>query len=83
VLDALGGHGKVDNNYRLFMVPGMGHCGGGEGTSTFDMVAALEQWVEEKKAPDQILASRSTDDKVGPLVWVAEHSEGSTEQLTG
>ena len=32
--------------YRLFMAPGMGHCGGGEGPNTFDMVAALEQWVE-------------------------------------
>ena len=25
--------------YRLFMAPGMGHCGGGEGPNTFDMVA--------------------------------------------
>ena len=31
---------------RLFMVPGMGHCGGGEGPNTFDMMAPLEQWVE-------------------------------------
>ena len=28
---------------RLFMVPGMGHCGGGDGASTFDMVAALDR----------------------------------------
>ena len=34
------------------------HCGGGTGTSTFDMLAALEQWVEGKKAPDSITASR-------------------------
>ena len=33
------------------MVPGMAHCGGGDGTDTFDMVAALEQWVEDKQAP--------------------------------
>ena len=31
---------------RLFMVPGMGHCGGGNGTSTFDMVAPLDAWVD-------------------------------------
>ena len=49
---------KVQDNYRLFMVPGMAHCGGGEGTSTFDMLTSLEQWVENKKAPDQIIASR-------------------------
>ena len=40
------GPAKVQQNYRLFMVPGMAHCGGGDGTSTFDMLTALEQWVE-------------------------------------
>ena len=38
VLDTLGGAGKVTDSYRLFMVPGMAHCGGGEGTSSFDML---------------------------------------------
>jgi feruloyl esterase len=64
VLDTLGGAGKVTDSYRLFMVPGMAHCGGGEGTSTFDMLTAVEQWVETKKAPDQIMASRVRDGKV-------------------
>jgi feruloyl esterase len=64
VLNALGGADKVHGSYRLFMVPGMSHCGGGEGTSTFDIVNALEQWVEEKKAPDRILASRYHNGKV-------------------
>ena len=31
-----------------FMVPGMAHCGGGDGTSTFDMVAAVDQWVRDE-----------------------------------
>ena len=43
---------------RLFMVPGMGHCGGGDGASTFDMVTALDGWVESGTAPEQIPASR-------------------------
>jgi len=64
VLDTLGGASKVTDSYRLFMVPGMAHCGGGEGTSSFDMLTAVEQWVETKKAPDQILASRVRDGKV-------------------
>jgi feruloyl esterase len=64
VLDTMGGAAKVTDSYRLFMVPGMAHCGGGEGTSTFDMLTAVEQWVEAKKAPDQILASRIRDGKV-------------------
>ena len=43
---------------RLFMVPGMAHCGGGDGTSTFDMVAAVDKWVETKAPPATIPASR-------------------------
>jgi feruloyl esterase len=49
---------------RLFMVPGMNHCAGGEGPNTFDMVAALEQWVERQKTPSRILASHSADGKI-------------------
>ena len=58
VVKELGPKAKVNDSYRLFMVPGMGHCGGGDGTSTFDMVSALDQWVVQGKAPDQILASK-------------------------
>ena len=43
---------------RLFMVPGMFHCGGGIGTSTFDTITPLIQWVEEGKAPASIRAAR-------------------------
>ena len=58
VVKAMGGQNRVASNYRLFMVPGMAHCGGGTGTSTFDMLTALEQWVEGKKAPESIPASK-------------------------
>jgi feruloyl esterase len=70
VLDALGGADKVHNSYRLFMAPGMGHCRGGEGPNTFDMVAALEAWVERGQAPNRILASHATNgivDRTRPL----------------
>jgi feruloyl esterase len=70
VLDTFGGAGKVHNAYRLFMAPGMGHCGGGEGPNTFDMVAALEAWVERGQAPNQILASHAANgvvDRTRPL----------------
>jgi len=60
VRETLGGAPAVDDSYRLFMAPGMGHCGGGEGPNSFDMVAALEQWVEHGRAADRILASRAT-----------------------
>jgi feruloyl esterase len=48
--------------YRLFMVPGMGHCGGGPGPNRFDMLAALERWVERGVAPRRIVATKSVAD---------------------
>jgi len=63
VVDRLGAD-AVMRSHRLFMVPGMAHCGGGDGTSTFDMLTALEEWVEKGKAPDQIIASRVVSGKV-------------------
>jgi feruloyl esterase len=70
VLEFMGGVASVKDNYRLFMVPGMFHCGGGDGTSTFDMLTALDQWVVNKKAPEQIAASRVKNgvvDRTRPL----------------
>jgi feruloyl esterase len=55
---------RFRNSYRLFMVPGMAHCSGGDGTSTFDVVSALEHWVESGAAPDRIEASRVRDGKI-------------------
>jgi feruloyl esterase len=64
VLETVGDAAKVHAAYRLFMAPGMGHCGGGDGPNTFDMLGALEQWVEAGKAPDRIVASRSSGGEV-------------------
>ena len=47
--------------FRLFMAPGMGHCAGGPGPDRFDALTALEQWVEEGRAPERIVASRVRD----------------------
>jgi feruloyl esterase len=63
VLDTMGGINRVKDNYRLFLVPGMGHCGGGDGPASFDMLSSLEQWVEQKKTPDSIPAAHLTNGK--------------------
>jgi feruloyl esterase len=88
VLDKSGAK-TVDNFYRLFMVPGMGHCTGGDGTSTFDALASLEQWVEQKKAPQQIPAARVRDGKTDrtrplcPYPQVATYKgSGSTDEAS-
>jgi len=41
---------------RLFMVPGMGHCAGGDGPSNIDMIGAIDEWVTTGKAPERIVA---------------------------
>ena len=64
VVDTLGGTAKISNNMRLFLEPGMGHCGGGEGPNVFDKVGTLEQWVEQNKTPETIIASHLTEGKV-------------------
>lgn len=49
--------------YRLFMVPGMFHCGGGVGTNTFDALTPLIEWVERGTAPQAIIGARMVDGK--------------------
>jgi len=61
---------KQDNWLRLFMVPGMQHCGGGPGPDQFNKMGALERWREAGVSPDQILAvhvTGSTVDMTRPL----------------
>jgi feruloyl esterase len=86
VQEALGGASKVANNIRLFMAPGMGHCSGGDGPNAFEKVPVLEQWVEQGKAPDAIIATHSTAGKIDrsrplcPYPQVAKYNgTGSTD----
>ena len=55
---------STDEFFRLFMVPGMFHCGGGVGTSQFDMTTPLLKWAEEDIAPVRIEARRAVAGKV-------------------
>jgi hypothetical protein len=42
---------------RLFMIPGMGHCAGGDGPSNVDVIGTIDDWVATGKAPERIVAS--------------------------
>jgi feruloyl esterase len=58
-------HGKDTKDFaRLFMVPGMAHCGGGVGPDRSDAVTAVIDWVEKGKAPEQLIASKVTNGQV-------------------
>jgi feruloyl esterase len=86
VVAKLGGLEKTKESVRLFLAPGMGHCAGGDGPNTFDMIAPLEQWVEQGKAPERVVASHRTGDQVDrtrpwcPYPQVAEYrGTGNTD----
>ncbi len=87
VVKNLGGEAKASNDVRLFMVPGMGHCAGGEGPNDFDKMTAIQQWVEQGKAPEVMIASHATKgtvDRTRPLCAypkVAKYNgSGSTDE---
>jgi len=71
VVDTMGqGLQGTQDFFRLFMVPGMQHCRGGDGPNTLDGIAAIEQWREHGVAPDKIIASHATKgvvDETRPL----------------
>ncbi|MGD0133717.1 MAG: tannase/feruloyl esterase family alpha/beta hydrolase [Bryobacteraceae bacterium] len=70
VEDTMGGESKAADSIRLFMVPGMGHCRGGDGTDDFDAIGTLASWVETNQAPDRIRAAHKTKgvvDRTRPL----------------
>ncbi|MDR3735674.1 MAG: tannase/feruloyl esterase family alpha/beta hydrolase [Acidobacteriaceae bacterium] len=49
----------VDSFYRLFMVPGMEHCGGGPGPGDFNALDAVVKWVEQGIAPDRLIVTQA------------------------
>ncbi len=63
----MGGRKKVESFARLFLVPGMLHCGGGPGCHQADYVAALSEWVEQGKAPEQISSKGTNPVRTRPL----------------
>lgn len=60
-----GGVTKVKDWFRVFMVPGMYHCMGGDAPNTFATLPAVVAWVEKGIAPDGIIATqRNADNSV-------------------
>ena len=56
--------GKQDQFVRLFMAPGMQHCGGGPGPSQVNYMAIMERWRETNIAPDTMTAYHVTNNRV-------------------
>ena len=52
------GQANMDAYMRMYLLPGVAHCGSGEGLPTLDLVSAMVDWVENGKAPDAITTNR-------------------------
>jgi len=57
VQNAMGGAQATSRFARLFMLPGVSHCSGGEGPSSFDALSAITTWVSTGHAPDSLLTA--------------------------
>jgi feruloyl esterase len=54
---AMGGQEQTDAFARLFMIPGMSHCGGGPTPDTSQMLLQMVRWVENQQAPESVLVA--------------------------
>lgn len=54
---AMGGQQATDSFLRLYMIPGMGHCGGGPVPDVSEMLVQMVRWVEDGQAPESILVT--------------------------
>jgi feruloyl esterase len=73
---ANGGPQKVEQWSRLFLVPGMAHCGGGPSLDHFDMLTAVVDWVQQGKAPESVIATgKAFPGRSRPLCAYPRHAQ--------
>ncbi|HUY80621.1 MAG TPA: tannase/feruloyl esterase family alpha/beta hydrolase [Acidobacteriaceae bacterium] len=73
---ANGGPQKVEQWSRLFLVPGMAHCGGGPSLDHFDMLTAIVNWVQKGTAPTAIIATgKAFPGQSRPLCAYPKHAQ--------
>jgi feruloyl esterase len=71
-----GGAEKVAEWSRMFLVPGMAHCGGGPSLDHFDMLSAVVDWVEKSAAPEAVIATgKAFPGRSRPLCAVPQHAQ--------
>ena len=77
VTRTMGGAANTQEFFRLFIVPGMKHCSGGDGAFAIDYLSYMEDWVERHHAPDRIVGAHVDD------VYLLSHNvetEGSDKE---
>lgn len=84
MVNANGGPDAAAKWSQFYFVPGMGHCGGGQGLDQFDLLGAMVNWVEKGTAPGSVIATgRAFPRRSRPLCPYPKHAHykgtGSTE----
>lgn len=73
-----GGADKVAEWSRIFLVPGMAHCGGGPSLDHFDMLSAVVNWVEKGTVPESVIATGGAfPGRSRPLCAYPKHAQYS------
>jgi feruloyl esterase len=81
VLKKMGG--KQDNFVRLFMAPGMQHCGNGPGPNQINYMGTIERWRESNSAPDTLTAYHVTNNRVDMVRPLCPYPQVATYKGTG
>ena len=72
---ANGGAAQVSAWSRMFLIPGMGHCGGGQALDSFDLLSSMVDWVEKGTPPVAVTATgRTLPGKSRPLCPYPQHA---------
>jgi feruloyl esterase len=58
VVQAMGGLDATRQFARYYLLPGAGHCGGGNGPDTYNGLGAVVSWTEQHAAPHALLATQ-------------------------
>ncbi|MFD5257327.1 tannase/feruloyl esterase family alpha/beta hydrolase [Streptomyces bobili] len=85
VQKVMGGEKATNDFARLFLLPGVAHCGGGQGPNTLDALTAIVDWVTKGEAPDSLL-TKSVDSSgtvtsarpAYPFPYVAKNTTGGS-----
>ncbi len=74
---------QTDSFLRLFLLPGVGHCGRGQGYDQIDWLTPLLAWTEQGHAPDQVLSQQVAQDPAGMPPMMAMTAPPSTATRSG
>ena len=65
----------LNDDARVFLAPGVYHCGGGPGPDRFDMISAIDDWVASGKPPVRIIATKTGAPISRPLCVYPKHAQ--------